>query len=75
MDGSWSGFADDLFIKDEPPDHTAESAKYVILNNAEHVGRRPAQAKLLLMGDRAEHPQTWGAKTAHFTGPVSKDSG
>ena len=26
MDGSWSGFADDLFIKDEIPDHTAESA-------------------------------------------------
>ena len=34
VDGSWSGFADDLFIKDELPDHTAESAKDIILGNA-----------------------------------------
>ena len=34
LGGSWSGFADDLFIKDVLPDHTAESAKDVILNNA-----------------------------------------
>ena len=34
VDGSWSGFADDLFIKDELPDHTAESAKDIILSNA-----------------------------------------
>ena len=34
VDGSWSGFADDLFIKDEPSDHKAESAKDIILNNA-----------------------------------------
>ena len=34
IDGSWSGFADDLFIKDEVPDHTAESAKDIIMNNA-----------------------------------------
>ena len=34
VDGSWSGFADDLFIKDELPDHTAASAKDIILNNA-----------------------------------------
>ena len=33
-DGPWSGFADDLFIKDVLPDHTAYSAKDVILNNA-----------------------------------------
>ena len=33
-DGSWSGFADDLFIKDVLPDHTAHSAKDAILNNA-----------------------------------------
>ena len=32
--GSWSGFADDLFIKDELPDHTAESAKDIIVSNA-----------------------------------------
>ena len=34
VDGSWSGFAGDLFIKVVLLDHTAESAKDVILNNA-----------------------------------------
>ena len=34
VDGSWSGFADNLFIKDMLPDHTADSAKDVTLNNA-----------------------------------------
>ena len=33
MDGSWSGFADDMFIKDVLPDHPADSAKAVILND------------------------------------------
>ena len=33
-DGSWSGFADDLFSNDVLPDHTAESVTDVILNNA-----------------------------------------
>ena len=37
IDGSWSGFADDLFIKDEVPDHTAESAKDIIIDNAESL--------------------------------------
>ena len=37
MDGSWSGFADDLFIKDEVLDHTAESAKDIIIDNAESL--------------------------------------
>ena len=32
VDGFRSGFADDLFIKDEPPDHTAESAKCILLH-------------------------------------------
>ena len=32
VDGSWSGFADDLFIKDEIADHTAETAKDIILD-------------------------------------------
>ena len=34
MDGSWSGFADDLLIKDVLPDHTADSAKDVSNNAA-----------------------------------------
>ena len=34
VDGPWSGFADDLFLKDVLPDHTADSAKDVLLNNA-----------------------------------------
>ena len=34
MDGSWSGFADDLFIEHELPDHTAESGKDIIVSNA-----------------------------------------
>ena len=37
VDGSWSGFADDLFIKDEVPEHTAESAKDIIMDNAESL--------------------------------------
>ena len=34
MDGSWSGFADDLFTKNEINDHTADTAKDNILDNA-----------------------------------------
>ena len=34
MDGSWSGFAGDLLIKDELPHHTAVAARDIILNNA-----------------------------------------
>ena len=34
MDGPWSGCADDLFINDELPDHTAESGEDIILSNA-----------------------------------------
>ena len=37
VDGSWSGFADDLFIKDEVPEHTAESAKDIMKDNAESL--------------------------------------
>ena len=38
VDGSWSGFADDLFIEDELPDHTAESAKHIILSTGRDAG-------------------------------------
>ena len=38
--GSWNGFADDLFIKDEPP---AESAKEIILNNASSLDETLAE--------------------------------
>ena len=41
VDGSWSGFADDLFIKDELPDHTEESSKHIILNNATSLDETP----------------------------------
>ena len=47
MDGSWSGLADDLFIKDELPDHTAKSAKDIILNTA-------ASLDETLAGDRCK---------------------
>ena len=43
MDGSWSGFADDSFIKDEIPDHTAETAKDIILNNASSLDETLAE--------------------------------
>ena len=43
VDGSWSGFADDLFIKDELPDPTADSAKDVILNNAASLNKTLAE--------------------------------
>ena len=33
-DGGNASVADDLFIKNELPDHTAESAKNIILNSA-----------------------------------------
>ena len=34
---------DDLFIKDEVPDHTAESAKDIILNNAASMDEKLAK--------------------------------
>ena len=37
VDGWWSDFADDLFIKDEVPEHTAESAQDIIVDNAESL--------------------------------------
>ena len=37
VDGSRSGFADDLFIKGEVPEHTAESAKDIIIVNTESL--------------------------------------
>ena len=43
VDGTWSGFADDLFIKVELPDHTAESAKDIILKNRRDAGRGQIQ--------------------------------
>ena len=45
VDGSWSGFADDLFIKDEVPDHTAESAKDIIMDNAGSLDAALAEDK------------------------------
>ena len=57
VDGSWSGLADDLFTKDEILDHTAETAKDTILNNAssldEDAGRGQVQTELAQAGDRA----------------------
>ena len=43
VDGSWSGFTDDLFIKDEILDHTAETAKDIILNNASSLDETLAE--------------------------------
>ena len=43
VDGPWSGFADDLVIKDELPDHTAESAKDIIVSNAASVDETLAE--------------------------------
>ena len=37
VDCAWSGFADDLFIKNEVPEHTAEAAKDIIMDNAESL--------------------------------------
>ena len=47
MDGSWSGFADDLFIKDELPDHTAESAKDIIIEQRSVTGRNAGRGQVL----------------------------
>ena len=47
MDGSWSGFADDLFIKDELPDHTAESAKDIIIEQRSVTGRNGGRGQVL----------------------------
>ena len=46
VDGSWSGFADGLFIKDVLPDHTADSAKDVILNNAASLDKALAEGSV-----------------------------
>ena len=43
VDGSWSGFAEDSFIKYEIPDHTAETAKDIILNNASSLDETLAE--------------------------------
>ena len=45
VDGSWSGFADDLFIKDKVPENTAESAKDIIMDNAESLDAALAEDK------------------------------
>ena len=45
MDGSWSGFADVLSIKDEVPDHTAEPVKDIILSNAASLDKTLAEDK------------------------------
>ena len=45
MDGSRSGFAYDLFTKDELPDHTAESTKDIILSNAPSLDETLAEDK------------------------------
>ena len=37
IDGSWSGFSEDIFIKDEALDHTADAAKDIIMDNAESL--------------------------------------
>ena len=77
VDRSWSGCADDLFIK-ELPDHTADSAKDVILNNAASLDNTLAEDRykqnLREQENCAEHPPMWRAKTAHITGPVWKGS-
>ena len=59
VDGSWSGFADDLFIKDEVPEHTAEAAKDIIMDNAESLdaalaGSCPVYADT---GDKDDSPR------------------
>ena len=41
----WSGFADDLFIKDVLPNRTAGAAKDVILNNAASLHNTPAEGR------------------------------
>ena len=45
VNGSWSGFADDLLIKDELPHRTAEATRDVILNNAASPDARLAEVR------------------------------
>ena len=42
---SWTGFADDRFIKRELYDHTKESAKYIILSNATSIDATLAEGR------------------------------
>ena len=47
VDGSWVGFVDDLIIKDVLPDHTADSTKDVILNDAESPDNELAEDRYM----------------------------
>ena len=79
MDGSWSGFADDLFIKDEISDHTAETARDIILSNASSLDETLAEdrykhnlRKLEIVPSIRRHG---GTKTPHLAGLFREDSG
>ena len=54
MDGSRSCFADDLFIKYAPPDHTAKSSKDVILDNATSIDTTLAEKRYKQNLDKLE---------------------
>ena len=77
VDGSWSGFADDLFIKDVLPDHTADSAKDVILNNAASLDNTLAEERYKQIRRKLKilpSIRRYGEQR-RLTGPVWKDSG
>ena len=64
-------FADALIIKDVLPDHTAESTKDVILNNAP-LDNKHNLRKLEIAPSIRRHG---AAKTAHIPGPFWRDPG
>ena len=68
---------DGLFIKDELPDYTAESAKDIILNNASSLDetrwRRTGFNKTSGAGCCAPYQPIWRAKAIHIAGSLWKD--
>ena len=76
VDGSWNSFADDLFMKDVLRDHTADSGKDVILNNAGSLDNTQAEdrykrnlRKLEIVPSISRYGEQ---RVAHFTGPFGK---
>ena len=75
VDGSWSGIADDLFIKDEIPDHTVETAKGIILTNASSLDETLAEDRYKQNLRKLEIVPSIRRNGPHFAGSLREDPG
>ena len=77
MNGSWSGFADDLFIRDKISDRTVDTKGHYLDQCAisgRHTGGGSIQAISQQIGDCARHPPIMEAKRAHGALTIREDS-